>query len=128
MSLNTDPEVAKRLVFEFTHEELLTPTLMYVWNAETAELERLAEEIIGRMSPEFVERYIKQDIAYYQDQLFLLSDTSLETAFRVLCQRADHNKLRDLDAYIQLILAGPCKTDECREDCNEYYRSANNAD
>lgn len=56
-----------------------------------------------------------------------LMDGSLEVAFRELCSRADHSKLRNMDAYIQLLLEAPCKTDECREDCNEHYRNTNHA-
>jgi hypothetical protein len=127
MSLNTDPKVVKRIAFDFTHIELLTPTLVYVWNAEPYELEQLADEIIGRMAPDFIGRYIREDVSSFQNELFLLSDAHLNAAFRELISRAEHSKLRHMDAYIQLLLEAPCKSDECREDCNEHYRSADNA-
>lgn len=116
--LNSDFDVAKRLAFDFTHEQLLTAALIYIWNAETSELERLADEIINRMPPDFIDRYVAADIETYQDQLFLVADGCLDAAFRELCSRADHNRLRSMETYIQLLLEGPCKTEECLEDCN----------
>lgn len=127
MSLNTDPKVIKRIAFDFTHKELLTPALIYVWNAEPDELEQLADEIIGRMPPDFIGRYIREDIGNFQNELFLLSDAHLNAAFRELISRAAHSKLRHMDAYIQLLLEAPCKSDECGEDCNEHYRNTNHA-
>lgn len=128
MSLHTDPKIVKRIAFDFTHDELLTPALIYIWNAEPDELEKLADEIIGRMAPDFIGRYIRDDISSYKNELFLLSDAHLDAAFRELVHRSEHPKLRNMDAYIQLLLEAPCMTDECREDCNEYYRNSNNAD
>jgi len=125
--LNTNPDVLKRITFDFTHQELLTPTLVYVWNAETDELERLADEIISRMSPDFIGRYIREDISNFTNELFLLSDGHLDTAYRELVHRSEHSKLRNIDAYIQLLLEAPCKSDECRKDCNEHYRNTNHA-
>ena len=125
--LNTNPDVVKRMAFDFTHQELLTPTLVYVWNAETDELEQLADEIISRMSPDFIGRYIREDISSFTNELFLLSDGHLDTAFRELVHRSEHSKLRNMDAYIQLLLEAPCKSDECGKDCDEHYRSTNNA-
>lgn len=127
MSLNTDPKVVKQVAFQFTQKELLTPTLIYVWNAQPDELEKLVDEIIGRMSPDFIGRYIREDFRRFQSSLFLLSVGHLYAAFRELISRADHAKLRHMGMYIQLLIEAPCKTDECRENCNEYYRNTDNA-
>lgn len=127
MSLNTDPKVVKRIAFDFTHKELLTPTLVYIWNAEANELEHLADEVIGRLPPDFIGKYIRKDVSSFQNELFLLSDAHLNTAFRELISRAEHSKLRHMDAFIQLFLEAPCKTEECRKVCDEHYRNTNNA-
>ncbi len=86
--LNTNPDVVKRMAFDFTHQELLTPTLVYVWNAEVDELEKLFDEVLGRLPFEFLEKYIEaNDLPRFEikpRELFMASDRSLDAAFREL--------------------------------------------
>lgn len=130
-ALNTSHEVVKRIAFDFTHDELLTPTLIYIWNAEVDELEKLFDEVLGRLPFEYLERYLaSHDVPRFEikpSELFMTSNRSLDAAFRELCHRADHDDLRQMECYIQLLLEAPCKSDECQESCDDYYRSANNA-
>lgn len=120
MSLNTDPEIIKRIAFDFTHKQLLTPTLVYLWNAELDELEQLVDEIIGRMPPDFLSKYLKENINVFQDDMFFTPTSLLDLAFRELTHRSNHDSLRKIDAYVQLLLEAPCKTEECQKQCNEH--------
>jgi hypothetical protein len=129
--LNTNPDVVKRIAFDFTHQELLTPTLVYVWNTEVDELEKLFDEVLGRLPFEFLEKYIETNglprFEIKPRDLFMATDRSLDAAFRELCHRSEHPELRKLETYIQLLLEAPCKSDECGKDCDEHYRNTNHA-
>lgn len=116
--LNTDPAVVKKLVFDLKHKDYLTPALIYIWNAETDELEDFAEEILGRMAPDFIGRYIRGDLNSFKYDLYLLGEEVLHLAFHELCNRSDHQSLRNMQTHIQLLLNGPC-TEECDDECFE---------
>lgn len=98
MSLNTDPKIATHIAHTYSHEQLLTPALIYIWNADADELEKLADEVLGRLP------------------------INSHPSFKELCSLADHSTLRDMEAHIQLLLEAPCKTEECQADCTEHYR------
>ena len=48
--MNTDPKIVERMAFDFTIDEMLTPTLLYIWNADHETLQQLLDEISSRMS------------------------------------------------------------------------------
>lgn len=104
--LNTDMKIVNRLVFDFNHNELLTPTLLYIWNAEPDELEQLADEIIGRMSPDFINRYVIKDLSIESTILAGMSKASLLAAFYELCRRADNDVLIKMATYLSGVMTG----------------------
>lgn len=116
--LNTDPAIVKKLVFDLKDKDYLTPALIYIWNAGTDELEDFAEELLGRMAPDFIGRYIRDDLNTFKYDLYLLDDAVLHLAFQELCNRSDHFGLHNMRNRIQLLLNGPC-TDECDDECFE---------
>lgn len=127
--LNTNPDVAKRVTFDFTQEELLTPTLMYIWNTDIGMLEQLFDEVLSRLPFEFLEAYIENNglprFEIKPSELFMVNNRSLDAVFRELCHRSEHAQLRKLGMFVQLLLDAPCKSAECRKDCDEHQRNTN---
>jgi len=48
-----------------------------------------------------------------------LCTNCLALAMSEYLKRASHHELRALKARIYLLLEGPCKTEQCQEDCDE---------
>ena len=71
-----------------------------IWNAELSEVKHLIE---------IAEGYLPADI------------TGDETSNKIksLLSQLDHKQMRAIRAYISLTLEGPCKTEQCQEDCND---------
>ncbi len=71
-----------------------------VWNAEINEVEHLVKVTEG---------YLPADI------------TGDETSNKIksLLSELDHKQMRAIRAQISLLLEGPCKTEQCKENCND---------
>lgn len=106
--LNTDIELAQRIQIKYSHEELLTAVLLYIWNAELDELEALFEEVLDYLPFNFIEEYTKKNhvprLSVKPEELAYASDASLKAAFVQLCQRAHLDQLQYMYSTIFLLM------------------------
>lgn len=107
--LNTNEMIARRVINQFTHKEMLTPTLVYIWNAEIDELSDLFSEVLSLLPYDYLANYIRHsNLPDYFDQhldMFLVPDGVLEASFRELCHRVSYYRLRKMRNHIDQLLA-----------------------
>jgi hypothetical protein len=106
--LNTDIELAQHIRHEYSHKQLLTAVLLYVWNAELDELENLFEEVLDHLPFNFLEEYTQKNhmprLNVRPEELVNASDASLKAAFVQLCKRAHLDQLQYMYSTIYLLM------------------------